>query len=113
MNIVFILRFKLIEEFCVNNLGKTTMHLVDNENHASYEIIKLDKHSLDNKDIANIENFLETINKRMKKVKFRNRIANIFGLLILTLGQVPIIDKLIINKSTRKFLYSVIDKNKR
>jgi hypothetical protein len=129
-------RFKLIEEFCVNNLGKTTMRLVgskndvsyeitkldkhslDNENvgaenHASYEITKLDKHSLDNKDLGNIGNSLEAINRRMKKIKFRYRIANIFGFLILTLGQIPIIDKLIINKSSRKFLYRLIDKNKR
>jgi len=106
-------RFKLIEEFCINNLGKTTMHLVGNKNCENSKVIKLDKNSLNNENLSNIRNSLEIINKRMKKLKLRNRIANISGLLILIIGQIPIIDKLIINKSARKFLYRVIDKNKR
>jgi hypothetical protein len=134
-------RFKLIEEFCITNLRKTNLQLVRSQNYLAHEVIKIDKHSLSDEyscntinlqlvnaefEISKLDKYsfsddysskikiiLEKINKKRKKFKLKNRLANILVFIILFFGQIPLLDKLIIKKSTRKFLYKIIDDNKR
>ncbi len=134
-------RFKLIEEFCQIHLKKTNLQLVSSQDYLSHEIVKLDKYSLPDEYSCNkinlqlvnaefqitkldkhslpddysskIEIILEKINKKRKKFKLKNRLANISVFIIMFFGQIPLLDKLIIKKSIRKFLYKIIDDNKR